>query len=74
MADEPTDPAEDLETLRAEVALLRAELAEARGAGEYMSGTIAALRAMLAEARAATRRPAGLDGRRLSSTFPAGNA
>jgi hypothetical protein len=33
MADDQ-EPTEDLETLRAEVALLRAELAEARGAGE----------------------------------------
>src|SRR4051794_14019293 len=60
-----------IESLRAEVTLLRAELAKARLNDEASSGKIAALRVMLKEARASTRRPSGLDGRRL--IYPAGN-
>jgi hypothetical protein len=67
-AEAPADLVAEVENLRAKNAALCAELAAAQRVVEGQSTTIACQRAMLREARAATRRPAGLDGRRLSYT------
>lgn len=71
MANEP-EQTQEVEALRAEVAQLRAELAERRRAAEYDAGTIVALRAMWEEARRSARPVAPIDWNAIA--YKGGNA